>query len=247
MIWRNSRIDQWSDPDPYNTMYPSVVTDDSLRHYPCRLLTPLTLTGSAAVASNLTHLEKEVMSDANKISQILLTPGPLTTSVTVKHSMQRDWGSRDNAFTDMTARIRRRLVALANGDPDHVCVPVQGSGTFAVEATLGTLLSRQTSKLLILINGAYGRRMARICEKLGQPFDIYETAENTPPDAAHLAKLLQHDGSLSHVAVVHCETTSGILNPLAEIADVVAGENKRLILVAGQVTKKGACTRVSYG
>ena len=95
--------------------------------------------------------------------------------------MQIDWGSRDGAFIEMTARIRRRLVALANGDPDHVCVPVQGSGTFAVEATLGTLLSRRTSKLLILVNGAYGRRMARICEKMGQPFAVYETAENAPP------------------------------------------------------------------
>ena len=172
------------------------------------------------------------MSDANKTGQILLTPGPLTTSESVKQAMQRDWGSRDGAFIDMTARIRQRLVALANGDLDHVCVPVQGSGTFAVEATLGTLLSRQTSKLLILINGAYGRRMARICEKLGQPFALYETAENTPPDAAHLAKLLQQDGTLSHVAAVHCETTSGILNPLAEIAEIVAGANRRLIVDA---------------
>jgi 2-aminoethylphosphonate-pyruvate transaminase len=132
----------------------------------------------------------------------------------------------------MTARIRQRLVGLANGDPDHVCVPVQGSGTFAVEATLGTLLSRRTSKLLILINGAYGRRMALICEKMGQPFATYETAENTPPDPAHLANLLQLDGDLTHVAAVHCETTSGILNPLAEIAEIVAGANRSLIVDA---------------
>jgi 2-aminoethylphosphonate-pyruvate transaminase len=172
------------------------------------------------------------MSDPNKSGKILLTPGPLTTSESVKQAMQVDWGSRDGAFIEMTARIRRRLVALANGDPDHVCVPVQGSGTFAVEATLGTLLSRQTNKLLILINGAYGRRMARICEKSGQPFALYETAENTPPDAAHLAKLLHQDSTLSHVAAVHCETTSGILNPLAEIAEIVAGANRSLIVDA---------------
>ena len=172
------------------------------------------------------------MSDSNNTRQILLTPGPLTTSESVKQAMQRDWGSRDSAFIDITARIRQRLVALASGGSNHVCVPVQGSGTFAVEATLGTLLSRQTSKLLILINGAYGRRMARICEKLGQPFDIYETAENMPPDAAHLATLLQQDSAISHVAVVHCETTSGILNPLLEIAKVVADANRRLIVDA---------------
>ena len=174
----------------------------------------------------------KMMSDAKKNRQILLTPGPLTTSESVKQAMQRDWGSRDGAFIDMTARIRQRLLALANGSQDHVCVPVQGSGTFAVEATLGTLLSRQTAKLLILINGAYGHRMARICEKLGQPFAIYETAEDTPPDTVRLAELLQQDGDFTHVAAVHCETTSGILNPIAEIAEVVAEAKISLIVDA---------------
>lgn len=172
------------------------------------------------------------MSNTNKNRQILLTPGPLTTPVSVKEAMQRDWGSRDSAFIKMTARIRRRLVALANGTATHVCVPVQGSGTFAVEATLGTLLSRQRDKLLILINGAYGRRMVRICEKSGQPFDTYETSENVPADAGHLAGLLRQDGAITHVAAVHCETTSGILHPLAEIANVVADADRSLIVDA---------------
>jgi len=172
------------------------------------------------------------MSRTDNKRQILLTPGPLSTSGSVKEAMQRDWGSRDSAFIDMTARIRRRLVGLANGEATHVCVPIQGSGTFAVESTLGTLLSRQSDKLLILVNGAYGRRMARICEKSGQPFAMYETAEDTPPDPAHLARLLQQDAALSHVAIVHCETTSGILNPLAPVADVVASANRRLIVDA---------------
>ena len=171
-----------------------------------------------------------------KKRQILLTPGPLTTSGTVKQAMQVDWGSRDTAFIDMTARIRRRLVALAsknnNVETGFVCVPMQGSGTFAVEATLGTLLSRRTDKILILINGAYGRRMARICEKSGQPFDIYETAEDTPPDPARLADLLREDKALTHVAVVHCETTSGILNPITEVAETVAKASRKLIVDA---------------
>jgi len=174
----------------------------------------------------------EMMSDPQNRRQILLTPGPLTTSGSVKQAMQIDWGSRDGAFIAMTARIRQRLVALAKGESSHVCVPVQGSGTFAVEATLGTLLARRTSKVLILINGAYGRRMARICEKMGQPFDIYETAEDTPPDPAHLAQLLQRDSALTHVAAVHCETTSGILNPIAKIAESVAAANRSLIVDA---------------
>lgn len=172
------------------------------------------------------------MHNAETNRQILLTPGPLTTSASVKAAMQRDWGSRDSAFIEMTARIRRRLVALANGEAGHVCVPVQGSGTFAVEATLGTMLSRRTDKLLILINGAYGRRMARICEKSGQPFDTFESAEDTPPDPDRLAAVLDGDSNLTHVAIVHCETTSGILNPLADIARVVAGAGKGLIVDA---------------
>ena len=83
----------------------------------------------------------------------LLTPGPLTTSATVKQAMLRDWGSRDDAFIAMNERVRHRLVALANAEASHVCVPVQGSGTFAIEATIGTLVPK-TSKLLVLVNGA---------------------------------------------------------------------------------------------
>jgi 2-aminoethylphosphonate-pyruvate transaminase len=172
------------------------------------------------------------MTGARKEARILLTPGPLTTSARVKQAMRRDWGSRDGAFIAMTARIRRRLVALANGETGHVCVPVQGSGTFAVEATLGTLLSRRDSKLLVLVNGAYGRRMARICEKSGQPFETFETAEDTPPDAERVAALLRGDSALTHVAVVHCETTSGILNPLEEIAGAAADAGRSLIVDA---------------
>src|SRR5512134_3317308 len=91
----------------------------------------------------------------------LLTPGPLTTSTTVKQAMLRDWGSRDGAFIAMNARLRDRLVALANAEASHVCVPVQGSGTFAIEAAIGTLVPNN-GKLLVLVNGAYGQRMVRI-------------------------------------------------------------------------------------
>ena len=164
--------------------------------------------------------------------QILLTPGPLTTSDTVRQAMLRDWGSRDGAFIDMTARVCRRLAALIGGAGSHVCVPVQGSGTFAVEATLGTLVPRYGSRLLILINGAYGRRMTLICNRMERLYSVYETAEDMPPEPAKLATLLADDPSITHVAVVHCETTSGILNPIAEIADVVAAAGRRLIIDA---------------
>ena len=89
-------------------------------------------------------------------SEFLLTPGPLTTSLSVKQAMLRDWGSRDKQFIALNKRIRERLVAIAGGGESFVCVPVQGSGTFAVEATLGTLVPRD-GRLLVLVNGRLWR------------------------------------------------------------------------------------------
>ncbi len=172
------------------------------------------------------------MAQTNDTRQILLTPGPLTTSDTVKQAMLRDWGSRDSAFIAMTARVCERLTLLAGGADSHVCVPVQGSGTFAVEATLGTLLPRYGSRILILINGAYGRRMTVICNRMEKLYTVYETAENVPPDPARVAQLLAEDATITHVAMVHCETTSGILNPVEAFAEVVAAAGRRLIVDA---------------
>ncbi|MBT5456331.1 MAG: aminotransferase class V-fold PLP-dependent enzyme, partial [Rhodospirillaceae bacterium] len=172
------------------------------------------------------------MSETGENRQILLTPGPLTTSDTVKQAMLRDWGSRDSAFIEMTARIRQRLTTLAHGEDTHSCVPVQGSGTFAVEATLGTLLPRESSKLLILINGAYGRRMQKICQTMGRSCTTYETAEDMPPDPNRVAQLLEDDSTITHVSVVHCETTSGVLNPIEAIAEMAAAAKRRLIVDA---------------
>ncbi|MDX9860209.1 MAG: 2-aminoethylphosphonate--pyruvate transaminase [Rhodospirillales bacterium] len=162
---------------------------------------------------------------------LLLTPGPLTTAVATRRAMLDDWGSRDQAFIAMTARVRARLTHLVNGGESHVCVPLQGSGTFAIEATLGTLVP-VGGKALVLVNGAYGRRMAGILERLGRRHETLETAENATPDPDALAARLAGDPSITHVAAVHCETTSGILNPIAPLAAVVAGHNRRLIVDA---------------
>ena len=170
------------------------------------------------------------MSD-NDQREILLTPGPLTTARGTREAMLRDWGSRDSAFIAMTARIRSRVAAIAGGADSHVCVPVQGSGTFAVEATLGTLVPRD-GRLLVLVNGAYGRRMVRICEYLGRASVAFETAEDTPPSGIEVAEVLRADPAVTHVAMVHCETTSGILNPVADIAAAVAESDRRLIVDA---------------
>ncbi len=160
---------------------------------------------------------------------ILLTPGPLTTSRPTREAMLRDWGSRDEDFIAMNARIRRRLVALAGGEGTHVCVPVQGSGTFAVEATIGTLLPRD-GKALVLINGAYGTRITRMCDIMGRAYVTLEMPEDEPPVPEDVARVLNADTGITHVIAVHCETTSGILNPIRELAQTVAAHDRALII-----------------
>src|SRR5215469_8732691 len=161
----------------------------------------------------------------------LLTPGPLTTSRTVKEAMLRDWGSRDAEFIKLNARVRERLVELAGAEGTHVCVPLQGSGTFIVEAMLATLMPAE-GKVAVLVNGAYGKRMVRICEYLRRPCVSIETAEDTPVSATALDATLAADPAITHVAVIQCETTSGVLNPVEEIAAVTARHRRRLVVAA---------------
>jgi len=167
------------------------------------------------------------VSDSDR--ELLLTPGPLTTARATREAMLRDWGSRDDAFIEMTARIRSRTLDIANAAPSHVCVPIQGSGTFAVEAMLGTMVP-PGGKVLVLANGAYGRRMATICGRIGRTHEILETPEDTTPDPSAVDAALVQDPDLSHVAVVHSETTSGILNPVEEVAQVVAARGRALLV-----------------
>src|SRR6476660_6175872 len=114
---------------------------------------------------------------------ILLTPGPLTTSLATKSAMLRDWGSWDSRFNAVTARVRERLTAIVNAEATHVCVPMQGSGTFSVEAAVNTIMPRD-GHVLVLINGAYGRRMARLTEMMGRRLSEFETADGVPTTAA---------------------------------------------------------------
>lgn len=162
---------------------------------------------------------------------LLLTPGPLTTSRTVKEAMLRDWGARDAEFLAMNRRVHARLVELAGGEGTHAAVLLQGSGTFAVEAMIGTLVPRD-GRVLILVNGVYGHRMARIARLLGRAHVTLETAEDAAPDPDAVAAALAADPAITHVAMVYCETTSGILNPLAEVAGVVAESGRRLLVDA---------------
>lgn len=159
----------------------------------------------------------------------LLTPGPLTTSLTVKQAMLHDYGSRDAIFIELNARILERLVDIVNGAGSYVAVPLQGSGTFVVEAMIGNFVPAD-GKLLILVNGAYGQRIARICDYYRRNYLVQESAEDVPVDCAQLDATLDADRDITHVVVVHCETTSGILNPLREVSEVVARHGRRLLI-----------------
>ena len=161
----------------------------------------------------------------------LLTPGPLTTSHETKEAMLHDWGSRDQNFIEMNARVRAQLLEIAHAADTHVCVPLQGSGTFVVEAALCTLIPKG-GKALILINGAYGHRMVKILGYADRAVIIQETPEDQPPAVSQLEKTLTEDPEISHVLTVHCETTSGILNPIGEIAEVVKAHGRSLIIDA---------------
>jgi len=164
-------------------------------------------------------------------NEFLLTPGPLTTSLSTKQAMLRDWGSRDAQFIELNSRIRQSLIAIAHGSAAHDCVPVQGSGTFAIEATLGTFVP-EDGKLLVLVNGAYGSRMVKIASYAGREVAALEVDEDCIVDSKELDAHLQSDQRISHVAVVHCETTTGILNPVVSVADVVRKHGCRLIVDA---------------
>jgi 2-aminoethylphosphonate-pyruvate transaminase len=144
-------------------------------------------------------------------------------------AMLRDWGSRDEAFIAMNNDMRARLVALAGGEESHVCVPLQGSGTFTVEAVIGSLVPRD-GKLLVLVNGAYGTRMVEMSKVMGRDVEALEWREDERVDPQMVDARLGADDSITHVAVVHCETTSGILNPIEAVAEVVAAHNRLLII-----------------
>ena len=162
---------------------------------------------------------------------ILLTPGPLTTSAHTKSAMLSDFGSWDGAFNELTASVCRDLVAIADAQAEHVCVPLQGSGTFAVEAALGTLVPRN-AKVLVPDNGSYCKRIVRILEYLDREAVVLSHGEQERADPARIDAALALDPSITHVAQVHCETGTGILNPLPEIAAVVANHRRALIIDA---------------
>ena len=163
--------------------------------------------------------------------RILLTPGPLTTTLRTKLAMLKDWGSWDSDFISITASLRQRLLDTVHGHDTHVVVPLQGSGTFSVEAAVATVVPRD-GHVLVLDNGAYCKRAAKLTEMMGRRASVMAFNEDEPVSAAALDARLKAVSSVTHVVLIHCETGTGVENPLAEVAAVCERHGKGLIVDA---------------
>lgn len=162
----------------------------------------------------------------------LLTPGPLTTTATVKQEMLKDRCTWDDDYKSVTQTIRKQLLELAQvTETDYTTVLMQGSGSFVVESVLTTTI-RAEDKVLIITNGAYGERIVEMAKVLKLQYVVYSVPYNEQPSPLEVKELVENDATITHVAIVHCETTTGILNPIHEIGSVVKGLDKTFIVDA---------------
>ena len=146
--------------------------------------------------------------------------------------MLHDLGSRDRHFLDRVAAVRARLLGIAGvAEPEYAAIPMQGSGTFGIEAALGSAISRG-GKLLVGINGAYGARIAYIARVLGICCEVVEVGESERLPPQKIADALNRDPHISHVAVVHCETSTGLCNDISAIGAVVRQHGRRFLVDA---------------
>jgi len=166
------------------------------------------------------------MQTPNWKDKILFTPGPLTTSRSVKQAMLSDLGSRDYTFIELVKDIRNRLLEIGQvRKGDYEAILMQGSGTFGLEAVVGSTVPHD-GKLLVIVNGAYGRRIALIAKRLNISVATLDYPEDSLPDLAELEETLANDTEITNVAVIHCETTTGIINPVREIGEIVKKHQK---------------------
>lgn len=162
----------------------------------------------------------------------LLTPGPLTTTTKVKEEMLFDRCTWDQDYKDITQKIRTQLLELAGVTADeYTTVLMQGSGTFTVESVMTTALI-QEDKALIITNGAYGERIVKIADYIGLQYQQYSVAYDEHPDEAELRRILEEDSQITHIVMVHCETTTGILNPIEMVSELSKAYQKTLIIDA---------------
>lgn len=162
----------------------------------------------------------------------LLTPGPLTTTSSVKEEMLLDRCTWDNDYKSITQKIRTQLLHLAGADSEeYTTILMQGSGTFTVEAVMQSAISNE-DKALIITNGAYGERIVKIAKYIGLAFREYRVAYNDCPDEQEIRDILKEDTDITHIVMVHCETTTGILNPIEMVSKLAKEFEKTIILDA---------------
>lgn len=162
----------------------------------------------------------------------LLTPGPLTTTEAVKKEMLFDRCTWDDEYKSITQKIRKELLDIGNvNEEDYTAVLMQGSGTFAVESVITSTVGEK-DKLLIIANGAYGERIGQIAEHISLNHVIYNNEYDEHPDMDKVKEILDKDTEITHIAMVHCETTTGILNPIEDLSVIAKEYNKTLIIDA---------------
>ena len=154
---------------------------------------------------------------------LLLTPGPLTTSETVKEAMDFDYCTWDDDYKEITQSFRHSLLDIAQVTEDeYTAVPIQGSGTYGVESVISSTIS-EDDELLIAINGAYGKRISEMADIYGIKHVDLVVDEREPITLEMVTKYLDENPNITHFAMIHCETTTGILNPIEDIIPYVSG------------------------
>jgi len=166
-------------------------------------------------------------------SKILFTPGPLTTSYYAKLAALHDYGSRDHKFIKIVKDVCEGLLDVAAvNKKDFTTVPIQGSGTFAIEGVLSSVIPKKKG-VLIIANGAYGTRQRQICKVHNIAHTFMEFPENAAPNLDEIDKALQTNAKdHSHVAIVHSETTSGIINDIEAVGKIAHKHGKSYIVDA---------------
>uniref|UniRef100_A0A0B7AUC3 Alanine--glyoxylate aminotransferase n=1 Tax=Arion vulgaris TaxID=1028688 RepID=A0A0B7AUC3_9EUPU len=171
----------------------------------------------------------------------LYTPGPLGVTLSVKEAMLRDVGSRDVEFVECIKFIRRRILEIAGVTKDKFsCIPIQGSGTFAVDASFQTVLPREGAKALVIENGAYGKRMVKICEAAGIDCDVQSFQENRQVEPEVIKDALSGRTHYDLVAIIHSETSSGVINPVSEVGNIVKEMSPDSIYLVDAISSFGA-------
>jgi 2-aminoethylphosphonate-pyruvate transaminase len=160
---------------------------------------------------------------------LLLTPGPVSTSRSTKEVMLRDRASGGGDFQGDLSFAREYLVKIVQGQGNYTAIPLPGSATYANEAVISGIVP-DGGKLLIHTNGVYGDRLIEIAAHLGKSHAVIRTPPFVPPTAAQFAQAIEADAAITHVFVVHCETSTGILNPIDEIASVCQRYAKGLLI-----------------